>query len=81
MGLEVIYSEEQPYGELIQLPIWNPPRTHVIPSNPLTTSMRVDNYGGGSVCVGEMWGEVALAPFPLLSPLPSGYKCLHLSRA
>lgn len=50
VGLEVIYSEEQPYGELIQLPIWKPPRTHIIPSNPLTTSTREDNYGGG-LCV------------------------------
>lgn len=56
VGLEVIYSEEQLYGELIQLPIWNPPRTHVIPSNPLTTSMRVDNYGGG-LCVWVRCGE------------------------
>lgn len=33
----------------------------------------------GTVCVGGCLA-VALAPFPLLLPFPSGYKCLHMSR-
>lgn len=85
VGLEVIYSEETPHREVTHLTTWKTPCTHITPSNPLATSMREDNHGGGlgyCECVGG-WGKGwgALAPFSPLSPLPSRYTCLHLSRA
>lgn len=85
VGLEVIYSEEPPHREVTHLTTWKTPCTHITPSNPLATSMREDNHGGGlgyCECVGG-WGKGwgALAPFSPLSPLLSRYTCLHLSRA